>query len=236
MQEKSVFGGLVIFCLLLFTFAVVRAIDPNWDWGDVPAWIGALTALGVVWMAWAAWQTAKATLEASREANEQARRDSIERTRPNVYVELVPGLAGMSAWDIRIANVGASSARALTLDYNPWPDTLDDVATSVKRLFTTPRTLPPGTSLRAIWRIEGDFGNGPAEAGIGRADGVVTVAYTSDDPAHPRYTDAYEISIDGSGLWPVGEAGPDPTGLNGDIRKFYLLGQALVRRISDITR
>lgn len=187
-------------------------------------------------MAWAAWRTAKATLEASREANEQAKRDSVERTRPNVFVELVPGLAGMSSWDIRIENVGASSARALTLDYDLWPDALDDVATSVRRLFTTPRTLPPGTSLRAIWRVEGDFGNGPDEAGMGRADGVVTVAYTSDDLTHPQYTDAYEISIDGSGLWPVGEAGPDPAGLTGDLRKFYLLGQALVRRISEITR
>jgi hypothetical protein len=42
--------------------------------------------------------------------------------------------------------------------------------------------------------------------------------------------------IDKAGLWPVGESGPLPDGLQGDARKFYLLGQALVRRVSELGR
>lgn len=51
------------------------------------------------------------TMVASQRANEQARRDSIAQTRPYVFVEILPGLAGLSCYDIRITNTGKSSAR-----------------------------------------------------------------------------------------------------------------------------
>jgi hypothetical protein len=172
---------------------------------------------------------------AAREANEQARRDSIEQTRPYVFVEILPGLAGATSWDLRVTNSGQSAARELVLDYDRWPEDLDDVATALRDMFVTPRTLPPRCSIRVIWRLEGNFTDGTSEAGLGR-EGQITVDYTSDDPETPEYSDRFDVMIDKAGLWPVGEAGPNPDGLHGDAKKFYVLGQALVRRVTELGR
>lgn len=96
---------------------------------DVVAWSSLGTAiftLGLVVVAVIAWRTARKTLEASTRAsqaaeaaNEQARLDSIEQTRPYIYVELVPSLAGIGQFDVRITNVGRSTARSLTLATPP---------------------------------------------------------------------------------------------------------------------
>lgn len=102
-------------------------------------------------------------------------------------------------------------------------------------MFETPRTLPPRCSVRTYWRLEGNFGDGTTEAGLGRS-GEITVRYTSDDPSAPEYSDTFEVQIEKSGIWPVGEAGPNPDGLRDEQRKFYLLGQALVRRVSELAR
>lgn len=111
-------------------------------------------------------RAATASAAAALAANEQARFDSIEQTRPYVYADVVPGLAGLHTWDLGVANVGKSAARELTLDYDSWPAPMDDVATAVHEWFHhTPRTLPPGCSIRALWRPEGDFSDGTQEAG-----------------------------------------------------------------------
>jgi hypothetical protein len=225
--------------------------DPTWA-ERLSAWSTFATAvltLLVVVIALVGWRTAKATLKASREAsraatvsanaareaNEQARRDSIEQTRPYVFVEVLPGLAGTTTWDLRVTNSGQSAARKLVLDYDQWPAPLDDVATAIWAMFETPRTLPPRCSIRMVWRLEGNFTDGSKEAGLGR-EGTITVGYTSDDPKAPTYSDRFDVMIDKSGLWPVGESGPTPDGLNGDARKFYVLGQALVRRVTELGR
>jgi hypothetical protein len=226
---------------------------------ETPTWADALAAwstfatavltLMLVVLAIAAWRTAKSTLHASREAseaarasadaarvaNEQAKIDSIAQTRPYVYVEIVPSLVGTQCWDIRIRNSGKSAARRLQLDYDAWPRELDKVAEEVKHLFRTPRTLPPGCQIRALWRLQGNFSDGTTEAGLG-VDGTVTTSYTSDDPSMPRYNDKFEVMLFKSGYTPTPEGGPDPDGLRGDMRKFYLLGQALVRRVGELGR
>lgn len=215
-------------------------------WGTV---FTALFTLALAAMALFAWHTARDTLNASkrasqaavasadaaRAANEQARLDSIARTRPYVFAEVGPGLASTGAWDLRIVNSGQSSARELTLDYDGWPENLDDVAESIHELFETPRTLPPGCSVRVMWRLEGNFDDGTNEAGLGRT-GKITVAYTSDDPSNPRYKDSFDVMIDGAGLWPVPEEGPRADGLTGDAKKFYRLGQILIRRLGELSR
>lgn len=225
--------------------------DPSWA-DQLSAWSTFATAVLtflVVVIALVGWRTAKATLEASREAsraatmsanaareeNEQARRDSIERTRPYVFVEVLPGLAGVTTWDLRVTNSGQSAARELVIHYDRWPEDLDDVATAVRDMFETPRTLPPRCSIRVIWRLEGNFTDGTIAAGLGR-EGQITVDYTSDDPESPKYSDRFDVMIDKAGLWPVGESGPTPDGLQGDAKKFYLLGQALVRRVTELGR
>ncbi len=210
------------------------------------AWSGLAMAVATVVLAMVAvvaWKTAKATLDASRRAsaaaeaaNEQARLDSIARTRPYVYVEVIPGLAGVDTYDVRVFNSGRSAAQRLTLDYDSWPDELDDIAQALKTMFTTPRTLPPGCSLRAMWRLgsgQGTFTDGTTEAGLGTT-GKITVHYSGDDPSEP-YSDQYDVQIEGSGIWPVPEQGPEP-GSAGDRLDFYKLGQALVRRVGELQR
>ncbi len=225
--------------------------EPTWA-DQLSAWSTFATAtltLVLVLVAVVAWRAAKQTLiasreastaakasaEAARKANEQAKLDSIEQTRPYVYAEVIPGLAGTSTYDIRIVNVGKSAARQMKLEYDRWPQKPDDVASSLQQLFETPRTLPPGCSIRAYWRLDGPFTDGTNEAGLGK-DGKVSVSYTSDDPSQTKYTDTFDVMVEKSGLWPVGEEGPAADGLKGDSRKFYLLGQALVRRVAELNR
>jgi len=226
--------------------------EPNWT-DQLSAWSNlamAVFSAVVAVFAYFAWRTAKAALIASREAseaakasaeaaraaNDQARLDSREQTRPYVWVEVVPGLAGVSTYDLRIANTGKSAARRLTLRYDEWPEPVDDVAGRLRELFDTPRTLPPGSSIRSMWRLEGASTDGTTEAGMGTS-GTIEVSYMSDDPSQlAPYSDQYEVMIDKAGLWPVGDQGPDAGGLKGDARKFYLLGQALVSRVAELKR
>ncbi|MEA5155635.1 hypothetical protein [Raineyella sp.] len=66
--------------------------------------------------------------------------------------------------------------------------------------------------------------------------GQVSVMYRSDDRDQPAYVDVFDVNTHGAGLWPVPEAGPAPDDLKGDLRKFYKLGQALVRRVGELGR
>lgn len=70
-----------------------------------------------------------------------------------------------------------------------------------------------------MWRLEGNFTDGIKVAGV-EADGRITVSYTSDDPARPSYVDSYDVLTRDSGLWPVGEDGPNPDGLKGTERGY----------------
>lgn len=215
-------------------------------WTDqLSAWSTLATAgftLVLAVLASMAWGTARSTLlaskrasEAAEAANDQARRDSMERTRPFVYVDIIPGLAGSGHYDIKIWNSGRSAARAVTLDYDSWPQPEDDVTARVRTLFETPRTIPPRSAVRSMWRLTGNFSDGTTVAGL-PTTGRITANYTSDDPSQPHYTDYFDVLVDSAGLWPVPEAGPNPDGLHGDSLKFYNLGQALVRRLGELGR
>nr|WP_300144500.1 hypothetical protein [Propionicimonas sp.] len=170
-------------------------------------------------------------------ANEQMRRDSIEQTRPYVFAEVLPGLGGPAAFDLRITNSGKSTARMLTLTPSEWPDRDDAVTTSLRELMETPRTLPPGCSIRAVWRVgpppPGYYTDGPDEMGM-NARAAISVKYQSDESRH--YDDTFDVNADGAGLWPVPESGPDAKTLEGDVRLFYNLGQSMVRRIGELGR
>lgn len=143
---------------------------------DVGDWAALVTAAATVALVVAvvAWWTARATLAASRRAseaaeaaNEQARLDSIAQTRPYVYVEVVPGLAGMDTYDVRVFNSGRSAARGLTLDYDSWPAQPDSIVQALEKMFHTPRILPPGCSLRAVWRLGGGQGGDRRRGRVG---------------------------------------------------------------------
>ena len=177
------------------------------------------------------------TMVASQRANEQARRDSIAQTRPYVFVEILPGLAGLSCYDIRITNTGKSSARQLRVDFSPWPEHEDDIVTSLRQMFETSRTLPPGDSIRSFWRIETNKSQNGQEMGMPKT-GTLRVFYSSDDEVCPKYSERYEVLISNSGLWPVPEGGPNPDFSSDckELRKFYLLGQAIARAIGNLAR
>ena len=115
-------------------------------WADklmaLSAAVAALFTLGLLIFAACAWKTAKETLKASKDAsyaarasaeaarlaNEQAKQDSIAQTRPYVDAEIVPGLAGIGAWDLKVRNTGKSPARGLLLDLDEWPQDSDHIA------------------------------------------------------------------------------------------------------------
>ncbi len=177
----------------------------------------------------------KASAAAER-ANEQLQRDSEARTRPYVFIEVLPSIAGPKTFDILIRNVGGTPARNLTLEFSDWPMPLDDVASSVKQLFEHPRTLPPGCSIRAYWRMVGPFSDGTEEAGM-PVKGTIKVSYSGADERGTSYHDAFGIDVDQAGLWPIADDGPEPPKtLDSDAKSFYKLGQTIARAIGGLAR
>lgn len=216
------------------------------SWAEsVAAWSSFATAVftsgllvAAVWAGFtavSAMRASKAASDAAAEANEQMKLDSIAQTRPYVYAEIVPSLAGSGHFDLRITNVGKTAARNLHIQFDNWSDQIDDVAEKVKLLFETERTLPPGCSIRTYWSLHGQFTDGTTDVGM-PDEGVIELFYQSDDPSAPQYRDKYEVLVFRSGLFPVSEDGPDPDGLSSKERKFYLLGQAIARSIGNLSR
>lgn len=219
-----------------------------------PAWTDQMTAFSAlatavltlpiaIFALWA-WLTSEEALKASRaaadaarEANEQAKRDSIERTRPYVFAQVLPGLAGPGCYDLVIQNLGQSAARRVMWTFSNPPSQPDDVATPILAMLRTPRTLPPGASLRTYWRMEEPTGftDGTFEAGMPSA-GELRVTYSSDDPTHPTYEDTFDFDIETAGFWPLGAAGPEPQGLERRDRLFYKLGRDIALHIAELRR
>ncbi|WP_407316608.1 hypothetical protein UQW22_09815 [Isoptericola halotolerans] len=205
---------------------------------ELMTWASVATAVATSVLAVAAlfaYRAAMATLRTAQESNRQAQRDSIARTRPYVHAEIIPGLAGHQCYDLRITNTGRSTARNLVGDVVTWPSDLDDVGEQIRDLLTTPRSLPPGASLRVMWRLEGAFTDGTSEAGMGPQH-IVKLEYSSDDPSAPRYEDQFEALTIRSGLWPMPSDGPNPQNLHGEALQFYKLGRALVRQVGELSR
>jgi len=218
---------------------------------SLAAWAAVATAILTLPIAFTAvWAgvNAKKTLDASREANEQARVDSIAQTRPYVYAEVVPGLSGTTTYDLKITNTGRSAARNLTLSFEPQDDqsnTADDIVQALERFFKAPRVLPPGSSIRTWWRIINVDNDGKPDerrstSGMPEA-GVLTVRYTSEDP-YAEHEDQFEVMLDERApLWPVPEDGLNtPERNDADVytwlKHFYELGKTMVRRIGEINR
>lgn len=159
----------------------------------------AIATVGLVVGAIMAWQVAKANLRHLRD-------DSRAQTRPYVYAQLVPGIAGAPTWDLIVRNSGRSSAKNLQIDVSAWPET-DDVIVALKNLFETPQTLPPGTSIRTFWSL--GKRHDPQSTGATGIDIPVdlTVRYGSDDPDAPNYTETFRIDSEGIGPTPVAHSG-----------------------------
>lgn len=220
--------------------SVLPHVDNLADWS---AAVSAIASLCLVVLAICAGRTATQTLraskeasEAAREANVQAKNDSIAQTRPYVYVELVPGIMTERSLDLRIVNVGRSSARELTLEFvnrsedASHSDVLDEIVASVRRLFETARTLPPSCSIRTVWCELGEEASessscNPKPKGM-PLDGSIRLKYRSDDGT--EYSDQFDVLFWKSGLSPVPEKGSD----SGSCHDFYVVAQAISRAIS----
>lgn len=175
--------------------------------------------LGAAWYAARAgvrsFKAASEANNAARDANEQSRRDSIEQSRPYVFVEFVPGLWGAGSFDLRITNTGLTAARNLTMQFSDWPTDQEGsvIISSTRKMFDTARVLPPRSSLRAIWHSVPDGEVVSGEKGTGMpGKGTITVRYENTDPAvTDRYVDAYPVMIYDAGEWPVPEDGISPS-------------------------
>lgn len=84
------------------------------------------------------------------------RRDSHDRTRPYVQLDVVPGLQGPGSWDLIIENRGASTALEVVADAGNFEpqDAKDHIAPVIGRYLMMPKTLVPGARRRAMWGYE----------------------------------------------------------------------------------
>ncbi|GEM_PF-4713604 len=82
-------------------------------------------------------------------ASRQLRADSEERTRPYIFLDVVPGLQGTRVWDLIISNTGKTTARDVRISLNQDlpTDEADKVGPNLAKLFEAGLTLPPGSRL-----------------------------------------------------------------------------------------
>lgn len=161
-------GGSIRYVALMLSIAAESPADL------LPAWIEAIaTAVGVVVAIVAialAYAQLRQTTAQVRRASAQEAQDSEEQTRPYIGVDLVPGLAGHSIFDIVIENYGHSTARDVTLDLDAdefkAQSAMDEIGPALGRFFSQGFDLAPGARRRVFWRLpdseskspRGDFG------------------------------------------------------------------------------
>lgn len=178
-------------------------------WSTVGALVTAGATVGLLLGAFLAWQTAKKTLQ-------QMRDDSSRQTRPYVYAVLVPGLWGAGNWDLVLRNAGQSAARRLTAELTDWPENEDLITKGLRALFEEEQILPPGVSVRTMWRTtvgNAEMATGPLSKPInGIPSGVtITFRYCGEDPNELEYQDTYTLNPDiVSSITPMASMGPDP--------------------------
>lgn len=112
-----------------------------------------------VWTAWATVATAAiaalAALVALRQLG-QIRRDSRDKARPYVQVDVVAGLHGPGSWDLIIENTGASAAVEVTIDAGELTpaDAKDHISADLAAYLNAPHTLVPGARRRVMWAYD----------------------------------------------------------------------------------
>lgn len=133
---------------------------------------------------------------------EHLKDDSARQTRPYVFLEIVPGLQGHGAWDLRIKNMGASIAHDVHISVGELRPLSDDdrVVAPLKNFLDRSVTLPPSAGMRIVWRRD-DRSRGLLEGAPSSAD--VSVSYKGPDGN--EYSEAYVLNTE---AW--GEAMPAP--------------------------
>lgn len=150
------------------------------------------------------------------------RRDSHDRTRPYVQLDVVPGLHGPGSWDLILENKGASTALAVVVDVGEIEphDAEDHIAHNVGKYLLAPKTLVPGARRRIMWGFRQVDKNGNETARAGVLDPrEITVSYLDERKARwwwrrcrPYKTaftvgDAFMLPV-----FPAPSEGPVPSG------------------------
>lgn len=107
----------------------------------------------------------------------------------------------------------------------------DLIVSKLRDMFQTAQTLTPGVSIRSFWRIDPTAGSvrtdgKPEVNGMPRTSRL-TLRYTSHDPSHPKYEEAYIVSTDTVGLTPVASSEPNPSAklTLGEVNLHKMLGR-----------
>ncbi|MHA7284823.1 hypothetical protein ACX80I_00945 [Arthrobacter sp. MDT3-44] len=187
-----------------------------------------LTLLLVVLAAWAG-VTAVRTLN-------QTRQNSIDQTRPYIFAQVVPSIAGRSVYDLVVQNTGQSTAENLTISCPQFPEEPDRIAGPIGKLFEIQHVLPPGTRLRTFWHFDDvgrNWSDGEGPLGMPRQADVV-VAYKGPDGS---YTDTFPVNIDVYAMAPVARSGHDvPSGLSNGEKNLHRMLAVIAQNIAELGR
>lgn len=222
---------------------VLRCSEPDGmgldAWAVAASWATAALTLGLLIAAALAARAAIKTLR-------QMERDSIAQSRPYVYAQVVPGLAGPRTWDLIVKNAGQSAARNLTAKLSSWPKDDDFITEPLRTMFTTPQTLPPGTQVRTFWHMKAQQGGqltdpktGARSSSHGFGDQVrITLSYQDDNQPTRTYLDEYDLNMSAVGLTPLSTSGPDlPSSVDDpNSAALYKILGTLVRQVGELRR
>lgn len=132
--------------------------------------------------------------------------DSARASRPYLFAQLVPGLAGELTWDLVIENTGRSGAFNTTMKiYSPIKS--DDIVTQgAQRLAKSGVAIPPGGRIRTLWFVgASEFANPPEEMGYPSAR--ISLNYSNADGQF--FNDpSVEVEPNALGITPVPSTGP----------------------------
>ena len=170
---------------------------------QLPAWIEAISTLvGATFTIVAiliAVRQVRLTGRQLRESAEQEARNSEERTRPYVGVDVVTGLAGSSSFDIVFENFGRSTAKGVVVslvgDTFRAQSDQDEIGPALGRLFAVPFDLAPSARRRVFWRMPEDAMASPRGAIGTPISGEVQVSFLWDGPIRRRYTETVRYDL-----------------------------------------
>lgn len=192
--------------------------------GDVGTAI--LTLLLVALATWAGW-TAVKTLN-------QTRQNSIDQTRPYVFAQVVPSIAGHSVYDLVIQNSGQSTATNLKVSSPQFPDNPDRIAKAIGTLFEITHVLPPATHIRSYWHFSGEDRNwNDAEGDLGMPPKAeIRVEYDGPDG---HYADTFPADIRVYALTPMGADGHNvPSNLTPGEKNLHKMLAVIAGNISNL--
>lgn len=130
---------------------------------SVTDWISAIsTASGVLVAIIAAllvFIQIRQTTKQMRATSKQLAEDSESTTRPYVFAELVPGMWGDGAFDLKIKNTGKTYARNIALELIEggfYENENDLITENLKKFMSLPFELAPNSSIRIFFYVPKD--------------------------------------------------------------------------------